>query len=54
LGATLSELYGREVDVKLTVDPEVLGGMSVLVGSDLYDGTVLRHLNEIRTALARH
>jgi F-type H+-transporting ATPase subunit delta len=51
LGATLSELYGREVSMKLTVDPEILGGMSVQVGSDLYDGTVLRRLTETRNAL---
>jgi F-type H+-transporting ATPase subunit delta len=53
LGAKLSELYGREVAVKLTVDPGVLGGMSVLVGSDLYDGTVLRRLTDTRAALAK-
>jgi F-type H+-transporting ATPase subunit delta len=51
LGAALSELYGREVSMKLTVDPEILGGMSVRVGSDLYDGTILRRLNETRNAL---
>jgi F-type H+-transporting ATPase subunit delta len=51
LGATLSELYGREVSMKLTVDPSVLGGMSVQVGSDLYDGTVLRRLTDTRSAL---
>lgn len=53
LGAKLTELYGREVAIKLTVDPQVLGGMSVQVGYDLYDGTVLRRLNETRTALAK-
>ncbi|HEY3010892.1 MAG TPA: F0F1 ATP synthase subunit delta [Micromonosporaceae bacterium] len=51
LGSTLSELYGREVTIKLTVDPEVLGGVSVLIGSDLYDGTVLRRLIDTRHAL---
>jgi F-type H+-transporting ATPase subunit delta len=53
LGSKLSELYGREVSVKQTVDPEILGGMSVQVGSDLYDGTVLRRLNDTRKALAK-
>jgi F-type H+-transporting ATPase subunit delta len=51
LGETLSQLYGREVSMKLTIDPEILGGMSVQVGSDLYDGTVLRRLTETRNAL---
>jgi F-type H+-transporting ATPase subunit delta len=53
LGAKLSELYGREVSIKQKVDPEVLGGASVLVGSDLYDGTVLRRLTDTRNALTR-
>ncbi|WP_213456132.1 F0F1 ATP synthase subunit delta [Rhizomonospora bruguierae] len=51
LGAKLSELYRREVSVKVSVEPRVLGGMSVRVGSDLYDGTILRRLNETRHAL---
>ena len=53
LGAKLSELYGRQVSLKVDVDPAVLGGVSVRVGSDLYDGTVLRRLNEARNALAK-
>ena len=39
--------------MKQTVDPSVLGGMSVQVGADLYDGTVLRRLAEARNALAK-
>ncbi|MET8264159.1 F0F1 ATP synthase subunit delta [Micromonospora arida] len=53
LGVSLAAIYGREVSVKQTVDPHVLGGVSVRVGSDLYDGTVLRRLNETRNALAK-
>lgn len=53
LGTKLSQLYGREVSVKQTVAPEILGGMSVQVGSDLYDGTVLRRLIDTRNALAK-
>lgn len=51
LSTRLSEIYGRQVTVKQTVTPEVIGGVSVRVGSDLYDGTVLRRLNETRNAL---
>jgi F-type H+-transporting ATPase subunit delta len=53
LGSTLSGLYGREVSIKQTVDPEILGGMSVHIGADLYDGTILRRLNDTRNALAK-
>ncbi len=52
LGATLTGLYGREVSLKVTVDPDVLGGMSVQVGDSRYDGTIRRRLNQTRIALA--
>jgi F-type H+-transporting ATPase subunit delta len=51
LAARLTQIYGRAVEVKVTVNPEVLGGASVRVGHDLYDGTVRRRLNETRAAL---
>ncbi|ASW56452.1 F0F1 ATP synthase subunit delta [Plantactinospora sp. KBS50] len=53
LGARLSALYGREVTVMQAVDPAILGGMSVRIGADLYDGTVLRRLTETRNALTK-
>jgi F-type H+-transporting ATPase subunit delta len=53
LGAQLAQRYGRQVSIQVTVDPEILGGLSVQIGSDLYDGTVLRRLNEARTALTK-
>lgn len=52
LGARLSEMYRRDVSLKITIEPEVLGGMRVQVGHDLYDGTVARRLTETRNALA--
>jgi F-type H+-transporting ATPase subunit delta len=52
LGTVLAERYGREVAVKVTVDPSVLGGARVRIGSDLYDGTVSRRLADARNALA--
>jgi len=53
LSAKLSELYGRQISLKVHVDPKVIGGVSVQVGSDLYDGTILRRLNEARQAFAK-
>jgi F-type H+-transporting ATPase subunit delta len=53
LGATLSARYGRDVSVKTTVDPRVLGGVRVQVGADLYDGTIARRLAQARNALAK-
>lgn len=53
LAAKLTELYGRDVSLKVTIDPAIIGGISVKVGSDLYDGTILRRLTEARKAFAK-
>lgn len=55
LANRLAQIYGRPVEVKVTVTPGVLGGASVRIGHDLYDGTIRRRLNETKTALVgRH
>jgi F-type H+-transporting ATPase subunit delta len=51
LSTRLFEMYGRQIALKISVAPEILGGMSVRVGSDLYDGTIVRRLAEARSAL---
>lgn len=48
----LSSRYGRQISLKVEVDPSVLGGVRVRVGADLYDGTVARRLAQSRKALA--
>jgi F-type H+-transporting ATPase subunit delta len=53
LGEALAQRYGRQVSIRVTVDPSILGGLSVQIGSDLYDGTVLRRLVEARAALVK-
>lgn len=51
LGERLGRLYGRAMSVKVSVDPSVLGGARVRVGSDLYDGTISRRLAVARQVL---
>jgi F-type H+-transporting ATPase subunit delta len=53
LSAKLSDIYGRQVSLKVDVDPSIIGGISVQVGSDLYDGTILRRLNQARQAFVK-
>jgi len=47
--ADLEGLYGKGINVLFTHRPELIGGMRVKVGSDVYDGTVQSEL----TALER-
>ncbi|GAA2522073.1 F0F1 ATP synthase subunit delta [Pilimelia columellifera subsp. columellifera] len=51
LATALSGIYGREMSLRFTIDPRILGGISVQVGSDLYDGTVARRFVDTRNAL---
>jgi F-type H+-transporting ATPase subunit delta len=53
LAGKLSAIYGREVSLKVDVNPAIIGGVSVKVGSDLYDGTILRRLNEAKQAFVK-
>lgn len=52
LADALARISGRRVEIKLVVDPSVLGGALVRLGHDLYDGTVVRRLADTRAALA--
>lgn len=54
IAAKLTLLYGMPVGIKIIVDPSIVGGIRVQVGSDLYDGSVARRLTEARVALAGH
>ncbi|MFV0632591.1 F0F1 ATP synthase subunit delta [Demequina sp.] len=51
LGSILREAYGRDMQINVAVDPEVLGGIRVQVGSEVVDGTVLGRLDEARRRL---
>jgi F-type H+-transporting ATPase subunit delta len=42
-------MLGREVVIKSTVQPEILGGIVVRVGDKLFDGSVVSKLEQLRT-----
>lgn len=52
LTALLTRAYGRAVQVNVAVDPEVVGGLRVVVGDEVVDATVLARLDEVRRRLA--
>jgi F-type H+-transporting ATPase subunit delta len=51
LAAGLEKSTGRQVEVKVVVDPDVVGGLVVRLGDMVIDGTVARRLAELRTTL---
>ncbi|MGW7576558.1 F0F1 ATP synthase subunit delta [Streptomyces sp. NPDC054765] len=52
LGASLAQLYGRQVHLNLDVDPEVLGGVQVRIGDEVINGTVAERLEEAARRMA--
>jgi F-type H+-transporting ATPase subunit delta len=52
LGEVLERAYGRAVQLNVTVDPAVVGGMRIQVGADVVDSTVLSRLADARRRLA--
>ena len=52
LNAALAKLYRRPVVVHVEVDPEVLGGLTVKVGDEVIDGSVVGRIQEVKTRLA--
>ena len=51
LAAALGKATGKNVSVKVIVDPTVLGGLVAQIGDTVIDGTVRNRLNQLREAL---
>jgi F-type H+-transporting ATPase subunit delta len=53
LRTVLERRTGKQVVLEETVDPAVLGGMVVRVGSTVYDGSVRTQIRQIRENLEK-
>jgi F-type H+-transporting ATPase subunit delta len=51
LAEVLGREFEREIRIQLVVEPELLGGVTVRIGDELIDGSVLRHLGVARRQL---
>jgi F-type H+-transporting ATPase subunit delta len=51
LARALSNNLGKEVEVKVYVDPSVLGGLSARVGDVVIDGTVRHRLDQLKETI---
>lgn len=47
----LSKKTGKNIELSCSVDPSLIGGVSVYVDGKLYDGSVSAHIEKIRRAL---
>jgi F-type H+-transporting ATPase subunit delta len=52
LAGVLSRTYGRELQLNLIVDPDVVGGVRVQVGDEVVSGTIADRLADVRRRLA--
>jgi F-type H+-transporting ATPase subunit delta len=48
LASALSKATGKDVEVKVLIDPSVVGGVVAKVGDTVIDGTVKRRLEQLR------
>jgi F-type H+-transporting ATPase subunit delta len=53
LTEALAKAVGRDVELKVLIDPSVIGGVVVRVGDQVFDGTVRRKLELARNQLAQ-
>ena len=53
LADSLAKVTGKKVDVTVSVDPELLGGVVARIGSTVYDGSVRTQLKSLRQQLVQ-
>ena len=52
LAASLAKATGREVELKVIVDPSVLGGVVTTIGDTVIDGSVRSRLTQVKSHLS--
>ena len=48
----LEKITGKEIELRCTVDPRLIGGMKIFVGDTLYEGTVRAKLDDLKNRLS--
>ncbi|WUJ71529.1 F0F1 ATP synthase subunit delta [Kribbella soli] len=52
LAAALGQQYGRDIQLNVIVDPNVVGGVRVDIGDEVIDGTIAARLDEAQRRIA--
>ena len=53
LAGTLESVTGKKIEARYTVDPTLVGGLVVRIGSTVYDGSVRAQLEKLAARLTR-
>lgn len=53
IAAALKKAFGKDPEITTTVDPALLGGLKVKVGSKLFDASLKSRLDQLKFALKR-
>jgi len=53
LAGTLESVTGKKIEARYTVDPTLVGGIVVRIGSQVYDGSVRAQLEKLAARLTR-
>ena len=48
LAEAIKTSSGKDVEIKVVIDPTVLGGVITEIGDDIIEGSVRRRLNQLR------
>ena len=51
LAVTLEKRFGRKLNVRVELDPEIIGGVRVVVGDEVLDASVKARLEQMKVAL---
>ena len=49
----ISVYTGKDVEVNVTIDPSIIGGIVTRIGSTVIDGSIQTHLKQIRQSIIR-
>lgn len=51
LRSALERATGKQLELQVTVDPDVVGGVRAVVGDTVFDGSLARRLSDVRTRI---
>ena len=53
LNSTIGEIETRPVELKNIIDPSLIGGVKVVINDHIYDGSIKRHIDDMKIALLK-